>query len=512
MSISIDDLKGFDFSDKYLNIHENFTIKENGKQIDYKIFKKERYGSIDEIWIEYKYLSNKKYIVRTTPYKNPFEIFREAEFDIQRLNNKFDGQTFLIKNLLEDFNGDFNDWEKLTEDLSSDTDLLKFFPNYESKIPLNLSKEDLFKYLDEFSKEDLENLFKDFSILDFVILTQNIWGEDYEYLIKKAFTIHLLGEEFFDFQIFNVINKKIENEYIHCILKEYGFDFDNPDLIISVINTIINDNYDNYLSYNIDKIKFNQRIKQENIDLNDASEENLRKIVELRNEISDSNNSNYNYESVDFNNLDNPLTKSKYIYVLKAISSSSKSSIVMRYKIPKEDRNDDSVQTIALNNGHIKYGNLEENTTYTVNQLKNVLKKYGLKITGNKPDLINRIKENLSDEIINEEFPKRNFILTKKGYEYLNNYSYLAEFYNVIPLNFTINEFDLICNSNPDINPDDIIECLVNEKWIIWDETLGREPNTNKNYNLKEKLQKIFAKRKSEDNYYKNFYDSIVLV
>ena len=514
MSISIKDLTGFDFSDKYLNIHETFTIEKDGKQVDFKIVK-EGHDDIDEYSIEYKYYTNNRLMKRNVSYKNPFTIYREVEKDILKLEDKLNRHAILIKNTLEDFNPDFDNWMELTESLSSEIDLLKLFPNYKSsKIPQDLSKEGLAKYLDKFSKYELEKLFSDLSILDFEVISQNIWGEDYEYLIRKAFSVHLFGEEFFDFQIYREINNKRQNEYINCILNRYGFDIDKYDLIGPVINSIINDSYDSHLVRSINRLKLEKRIKEENINLNDFSEENRRKISKLQHEIYDYNKSENIYKQTNFKNLEeDPLTKSKYIYVLKAISSYSKSQTVMRYKTPNENRDNDSVQTIALNNGHIKTGNSKDSlSVYSVNQLKNTLKKYGLSVSGNKIHLINRIKDNLSDEIVNNEFPKRYFSLTEKGQEYLDKYYYLAEFYSVIPPNFTIDEFDLICKSNPDINPDDIIKCLVNEKWLIWDETLGSEPKIEDYENNELKLGIILGNRGRDDNYYRNLYDSLILV
>ena len=504
MDISVNDLKGFDFSEKYVTIHEKFFINFRGKQIDFKIIK----NDYNQIWIQYKYYAENQVVKNSIPFKNPFEIFNEVEESIVQSDEKLNHKSILIKKLLEDLNPDFDNWNELTKKLSGEVNFIELYPNYESsKFPQNLSKEELSDYLDKFSKYELEKLFKDFSILDFELFYQNLWGEDYEYLIRKAFSINLFGEEYFDSKIFQEINKKRQYEYVNCILKKYFLKVDD-DSTISFIRSIVNDDVDND-SRDINRIIFQRKIKEENIDLNDITEEDSKKILDLKNEIYAPDNSKSYFTKVNFNNLDDSLIKSKYLYVLKAISSSSKSPIVLRYKIPKEDRADDSVQTIALNNGHIKYDNSKEYLSeYTVNQLKSVLKKYNLKTGGNKTHLINRIKENLSDDVINKEFTKRYFTLTEKGHKYLNKYYYLAEFYPVLPVNFSLDEFELICNSNPDINPDDIIRCLVKEKWLIWDETLDNEPKMSSN---EEKLEKIFEKRKNKDNYYENYYDSIIL-
>lgn len=131
MTISIDDLKGFDFSKKYLKIHENFTIRKEGKQVDFKI---EEHESDEKklFLIEYKYFTNNNLIIRKTPYKNPFEIFQEVEKDITKSDEKLNSQAILIKKLLEIYNPDFDCWEEITRDLTGEVNILKLYPNYES--------------------------------------------------------------------------------------------------------------------------------------------------------------------------------------------------------------------------------------------------------------------------------------------------------------------------------------------------------------------------------------------
>ena len=121
MTISINDLKGFDFSDKYLNIHENFSIKKDGKQVDFKIVKSENYygDNIDRYWVEYKYHSNCELIKESQHYKNPFEIFNIVENDIVKSDKILSQKFILIKNILEEFNPDFDKWGELTKKLTS---------------------------------------------------------------------------------------------------------------------------------------------------------------------------------------------------------------------------------------------------------------------------------------------------------------------------------------------------------------------------------------------------------
>ena len=125
--------------------------------------------------------------------------------------------------------------------------------------------------------------------------------------------------------------------------------------------------------------------------------------------------------------------------------------------------------------------------------------------------MIERIKENLTDEVINKEFPDRLFTLTDEGEKYLEDNYYLAEFYHVIPENFSLEEFDIICKENQDISPDEIISCLVNEKWLTWDESLGKKPD-NFNGEYKVKLENIFKKRAKKDYYFKSIDNSVILV
>ena len=525
MSVSLNDLKGFDFSDKYFHVHEKFSIKKDGKEVDFKIIKRKKFnGDEKDIYlIEYEYYTNIQLMKRSTYYKNPLEIFNEVEKDIVKSDNKLNTNAIQIENSLKEFFPDFDDWNELSYDLFSEVDILGLYPEYKSsKIPQDLSKENLAKYFDKFSKYELELLFKEISMLDFEILYQNTWGEDYEYYIKKAFSIEIFGEEYFDFKIFQEINKKRQEFYISSVLNKYGINSGDIDLFVPIIYSIINPEYESYknrIKIDLDDIRFKRLVKKENIDLKKFDGENfdfkkfdeeLSKISELKKRANKTNQPKYVPKKTDFNNLDDCLTKSKYVFVLKAISSTSTSPIVMRYKIPKENRKEDSIQTIALKNGHIKYGNSKDYLSeYTVNQLKGVLKKYGLKLDGNKIHLINRIKENLSDEIVNNEFPTKYFVLTEKGLEYLDTYYYLAEFYSVLPLNFTLEEFDLICKSNPEISPDEIIMCLVNEKWIIWDKKLGDEPQTIENN--KKQLETLFENRKHEDNFFMNYFDELIL-
>ena len=476
MSILIKDLKGFDFSDKYLNIHEKFSIKKDGKQVDFKIIKSE-YGDVDEYRIEYNYHAAGRLINRSQHYKNPFEIFREVEDDIIKSDNIFNQKSILIKNFLIEFNPNFDKWDELTKELTSKVDILKFHPNYKSsKVPQDLSKEELSEYFDKFSKYELESLFRNLSILDFEIFYQNTWGEDYEYLIEKAFSVNVFGEEVFNWTIFDIINQKRNEFYIEEILKNYGFEIEKDDMVVSIVYSIINSSFGHGNRFYNEKLLRLQRLsKRDKITLNEEYFQKMKKV----NKIIENELNNYNEkhnQKIDFDNPNNLLSKLGYVKNLIKISSDSKAEHIMRYKIPNDHGDVYAFQTAALNHGHIQIGNSKDNLSqYLIVDLRNVLKKYGLKLDGNKTHLINRIKENLSDEIVNKEFPKRYYSLTEKGREYIEKYEYVTNANN-LPANFTFDEFEEICDLNPSFKPVDIMNCLTEEKWIIWDKSLGNEP------------------------------------
>ena len=498
MSVSIKDLKGFDFSKKYLYITKNFSLIKDGMKIDFKIEKNSNKDG--EYILSYSYHSNK--FGGSFSFRNPFGVLACIKNSILENERRANKKVLIIKKALNGFNPNFNEWDDLYEKLASDFNLLKLYPNYKSsKIPQDLSKKELAKYLDSMSKFELETLFMDISPIDFEIIYRNLWGEDYEYLIEKAFTSYFFGEKYYDHKILWEINKKREEFYYGFILKEFGFDVDKYDLMVPTIHSIINQRLGNTNGF-IRQLQF-QRIKN-------GENNNLEDINNLGDDFN--NNFKYSRKDVDFNNLDDYKTKAKYIFILKMISINSASPIVLRYKTPKKNRDENSVQSIALKNNHIEYSNssdlLED---YTVDKLKNVLRKYGLKLTGNKNDLIERIKENFTDDVINNEFPDRLFTLTDEGKKYLEDNYYLAEFYHALPKNFSLEEFDIICNENHDIFPDEIISCLVNEEWLIWDESLGKKPN-NLNLEYKVKLKNIFKKRAKKDYYFKSIDDSVILV
>ena len=89
-----------------------------------------------------------------------------------------------------------------------------------------------------------------------------------------------------------------------------------------------------------------------------------------------------------------------------------------------------------------------------MSDIKVVLRKYDLKVSGSKKDLINRVKENLTIDIINKEFPGDAYCLTEKGREFLNEFDYYLYYINNV---ISFKEYIEICELNPDLSTFDIL-------------------------------------------------------
>ena len=81
----------------------------------------------------------------------------------------------------------------------------------------------------------------------------------------------------------------------------------------------------------------------------------------------------------------------------------------------------------AVEDNYITYGNpVYSISNYTISDIKKVLKKYNLKVSGKKDELIERISQNLSDEEISREFENRTFVLTPEAEKFLEENKYLV--------------------------------------------------------------------------------------
>lgn len=104
-----------------------------------------------------------------------------------------------------------------------------------------------------------------------------------------------------------------------------------------------------------------------------------------------------------------------------------------------------------------------------VNDLKKVLKKHGLMVSGTKDELIQRLGENLSEEELKKAFPKKTLEVTEKGLEFIKKNEYVlyydqtSQFRSKIP----IEEYDSIFEGTEDLDEKKImglIEEYLNER------------------------------------------------
>ena len=65
-----------------------------------------------------------------------------------------------------------------------------------------------------------------------------------------------------------------------------------------------------------------------------------------------------------------------------------------------------------------------------VSELKEILKKYDLKVSGKKDELIERLGENLTDDELKKYFKSKNYQISDKGLEFLENNNYILYIYN----------------------------------------------------------------------------------
>ncbi len=81
-----------------------------------------------------------------------------------------------------------------------------------------------------------------------------------------------------------------------------------------------------------------------------------------------------------------------------------------------------------------------------VDDLKKVLKKHDLMVSGTKDELLKRLGENLSEEELKKAFPKKSLKVTDKGLEFIENNKYVFFYDQITPLRnrIPIEEYDSI--------------------------------------------------------------------
>ena len=132
----------------------------------------------------------------------------------------------------------------------------------------------------------------------------------------------------------------------------------------------------------------------------------------------------------------------------------------------------DILAELLVNEGYVDdsvdYDNWDEfaNDELTISDLKKLLKKNNLKVSGRKQELINRVAEN---NVSLDEFKTRHVKITKKGHDYLERFRWI-EFYEHFLLKFDFDDFYRFYENN-DGEIDEIALKYLDEHIRIADET-----------------------------------------
>ena len=95
------------------------------------------------------------------------------------------------------------------------------------------------------------------------------------------------------------------------------------------------------------------------------------------------------------------------------------------YDIPE-----DELELAAKENHYMKKANAMLNVEKsTVDVIKDFLKTHGLKVSGKKADLVDRVRENFNEEYISIHFPEESYELTTEGLRFLDENKHLGLWY-----------------------------------------------------------------------------------
>lgn len=99
----------------------------------------------------------------------------------------------------------------------------------------------------------------------------------------------------------------------------------------------------------------------------------------------------------------------------------------------------------------------------TVKDLKKLLKKHDLMVSGTKAELIERLGENLSEEELKQAFPKKVFSVTEKGLEFIEENKYVFYYDKTTPIrtNMEVEEYDSIFEGVDDFSDENIHKLLI---------------------------------------------------
>ena len=106
---------------------------------------------------------------------------------------------------------------------------------------------------------------------------------------------------------------------------------------------------------------------------------------------------------------------------------------------------EDSLKSQAISEEFIEYGSpLISARKSTVNDLKEILKSHGLKVSGKKEELIERLGENLDDSELERYFPEKSYRLSQKGFEFLSKNYPIIYIYENDALSSVVSSKDIV--------------------------------------------------------------------
>ena len=319
------------------------------------------------------------------------------------------------------------------------------------------------------------------------------WGLKYEfqsdYYNTEVSTSSLSVFEAHD----ECFNNMLINEFRVDLIKDVFSDSEDVDFIdlffdlselpdeMRFLNYYYDDDYDELLSY------YKSVLGEYGLSCND---EDLGYVAYLVN--SSDLNQDALCDSYDFNlllnenieNTDNIRFKLAYILYLQLVSSAHNNVMDTNHFFDNDGDSEEMlmynfypidvtlpiriIREVAIGKGHMIDGNGVGVLRYrsSAKELKDVAEKYGLKKSGTKKVLINRIEDNLTVDEINKEFPGSRFILTPEGERFLRKFdNYNFDYFQSMPECFDPFELEILCQENPQYPIEDIVFAIVKEDW-----------------------------------------------
>ncbi|WP_295871511.1 SAP domain-containing protein [Methanobrevibacter smithii] len=520
--INIDDLKGIDFSKKYYDpTKPQKIIRKNYEFEIIPLFDKYEDLSKGSHNFKVKWLikfDENNYLNGEEDIKTNYGIFLCDVIE----NYRTEYSHFLIKlpsfkRLLKDFNNDnsFN-WLKLMVDLYKVGENRSVNENVELD---SIESQNLFKNLEQKMKKEFQNVSDSDKHL-MVLNNFSISADNFEDIIdndisRKMLSLKKKYHEIYDRLGSAEVISDMDVEILNIKLISLSKEFDN--LRESLINNLdiqkreniskkvyynnINNHlnylkrvYKDYLNifdeYRININNFIQIFPEVYLIITDLGLDNTyeKDIYDYADEFIEEYHRDFSSLKKNFNLNDDIYFKIVYMTYLFEVASahnnirdkdnlySNKQISNKIYKLwPGGSIRFDYafsaqvIKELALYNNHIKEGSgmaILKYTNVLKSDLKVVLKKYNLPVSGTNATLIKRIENNLTINQINQEFPGSRYILTDDGINFCkNSYAYF-NIIHCIPFNFTIDEYILLCELNKDVSPEEILFCLAAEDWF----------------------------------------------